>query len=302
MQRDALETYHRKAEELLVGAIDMHIHSAPSVFARRADDRQTLAEAAAAGMKAVVLKSHEGDTVARVSALGADPKLAAAFGGVALNHFVGGLNPAAAEISLRLGGKVVWLPTVSAAQHVEFHKEKPFLGRSFKHGAGAGISLIDGWGRLVPSIQDIFDLVSDAGAIVCTGHTSPQEVLAAAKAYGSRRRKGVFVYTHPDLNINRAPLQVQRQVVQEGGYIEKCVLACHPDWGAMPVEEFIRTIREIGAERCFLSTDAGGPERPSSPETLRTFMAAALESGLTEREIRTMLVEVPARLLNLTAA
>jgi hypothetical protein len=291
------EYFAQKAQELLVGAIDMHTHSAPSVFARRADDRQTAAEAAEAGMAAVVIKCHEGDTAPRARVLGGDARLARVFGGVVLNHFIGGLNPAAVEISLRLGGKFVWLPTVSAAQHVKFHSGKSFLGRGFKHGAGEGIFLLDPGGHLLPVLYDIFDLVAEAGALLCTGHTSFQEVQAAVRAFGPRQ--GHFVFTHPDLSINRTPIAVQQEVVREGGVIEKCTLACHPAWGNTPIDEFIGGIRQIGAEHCFLSTDAGGPDRPSSPETLRTFLAAAMEAGLTESEIRTMLVEVPSRLLNL---
>ncbi len=38
------------AESLPIGAYDMHIHSAPCIFPRRADDRQAAREATSAGM------------------------------------------------------------------------------------------------------------------------------------------------------------------------------------------------------------------------------------------------------------
>lgn len=40
-----------------------------------------------------------------------------AFGGLCLNHPVGGLNPDAVETSLKLGAKVIWLPTNTAENH-----------------------------------------------------------------------------------------------------------------------------------------------------------------------------------------
>ena len=300
MDRTPSEYHFQKAGELLAGAADMHTHSAPCVFPRRADDRQTAEEAGRFGMTAVVLKSHEGDTAARAAILRSESGIARAFGGIVLNHFIGGLNPAAVEVSLRLDGRFVWFPTVSAAQHVDFFKgKKSFLGGSFKHGPGEGISLIREDGGIEPEIYDILDLVSEAGAVMCTGHVSFHEALAVARAHRDRKGSGHFVFTHPDLSINQAPLEAQIQVAEWGGYIEKCTLACHPGWGNTPLESFIRSIREIGAERCFLSTDAGGPDRPSSPETLQTFLAGALEASLTEQEIHTMLVEVPSRLLDL---
>lgn len=290
-----------KASELLVGAVDMHIHPGPSVFARRADDRQAAAEAGQAGMRALVLKSHEGDTVARALNLRTDPALPRALGGVVLNHFVGGLNPDAVEASLRLGGRFVWLPTLSAARHVQFYASQPspFLGRRFRCDVRPGIRLTRENGNLAETLPDIFDLVSEAGAVLCTGHASAEEVLSVARGFRDSERKGFFVYTHPDISINQAPVSLQKAVADMGGYIEKCTLAGNPNWGGMPVAQFIASAREIGVDRCFFSTDAGGPDRPSSPETLRRFLAQALDAGMTEAEIRTMVVDVPVRISGL---
>ena len=125
----------RAAEELVRGSIDLHVHSAPSIFERRADDIAVLTEASAAGMRAVVLKNHEVETAARVQLLPeGEPGQARAYGSIVLNHPVGGTNPAAAEVSLKLGGRVVWLPTISAKQHIDYFKKqgKSFLGTALK--------------------------------------------------------------------------------------------------------------------------------------------------------------------------
>lgn len=47
------------------GAIDLHVHSSPSIFPRLLDDREVVEQAAAAEMRGVVLKAHEGSTVER---------------------------------------------------------------------------------------------------------------------------------------------------------------------------------------------------------------------------------------------
>ena len=292
----------RAADELLKGAIELHLHSAPSIFERRADDTLVLAEASAAGMRALVLKNHEVETAARVQLLPeGGPGQARAYGSIVLNHPVGGINPAAAEVSLKLGGRMVWLPTISAKQHIGYFKKqgKSFLGTALKYGSDEGITVFDDSGRLIPAMADIFDLVNSEEAVLCSGHLSLQETLAAASAFLKPGHRGSFVFTHPDLSITRSPLEEQLKVAEMGGLIEKCILTTHPAWGGVSIEEFARSIKVIGAERCFLSTDAGGTDRPSSPETFKTFIPELLKAGITMKEIRIMVSEVPAMLLGI---
>jgi len=40
------------------------------------------------------------------------------FGGIALNSQNGGLNPFAVDRSLKMGGKVIWFPTISSRAHL----------------------------------------------------------------------------------------------------------------------------------------------------------------------------------------
>src|SRR6202034_3532530 len=72
----------------------------------------TVAAEHAVGFSTVVLKAHEGSTVERATVAGGDT-----FGGVVLNSPVGGANPDAVQVAARLGGRVVWMPTVSARTH-----------------------------------------------------------------------------------------------------------------------------------------------------------------------------------------
>lgn len=41
------------------------------------------------------------------------------YGGVVMNKVIGGVNPEAVEKGLKLGAKVIWLPTQSARRHLE---------------------------------------------------------------------------------------------------------------------------------------------------------------------------------------
>ena len=91
-------------------ACDVHCHAGvPSCDTRPFTDIFVAQQAAAAGMEALVFKSHYENTVARafyVNQVVPEIKL---FGGIALNRYVGGLNPAAVEATLVAGGKEVWI-------------------------------------------------------------------------------------------------------------------------------------------------------------------------------------------------
>src|SRR3546814_17841203 len=56
------------------------------------------------------------------------------YGGIALNHTVGGLNPYAVELALRMGGRVVWFPTLASPAHIDHHAHTttnfPKIGRA----------------------------------------------------------------------------------------------------------------------------------------------------------------------------
>ena len=83
------------------GAVDLHVHCAPSFFPRWGDGLDVVRACEAAGLAAVLLKAHEGGTYDGAAALdGLSPTLRVR-GGIVLNRYVGGVNPAAVEAALR---------------------------------------------------------------------------------------------------------------------------------------------------------------------------------------------------------
>ena len=113
-------------EKVLEGTIDMHCHSGPSPFPREFDHADAARDAwDQLKMRAMVVKSHHHNTVMDLLAMQArlDHVPTQVFGGIALNNQVGGLNKYAVQMSLRMGGKVVWFPTNSSGRHIECHAE-----------------------------------------------------------------------------------------------------------------------------------------------------------------------------------
>src|SRR5947207_15942218 len=100
----------------LGGAADLHCHFGPDPHrARSVDAFDAAREAAAAGHRAIVLKSHDSPTASLAWAVQREvgPGISV-FGGTCCDREVGGGNPAAVEGAHRLGAGIVRRPTLSS--------------------------------------------------------------------------------------------------------------------------------------------------------------------------------------------
>jgi hypothetical protein len=292
----------RLCDELLQGAIDLHQHAAPSLFERVTDDVGLAAEARARGMRGVLLKAHEQDTTGRAALVRRQVSGIEAYGGIVLNHHTGGLNPAAVDNSIKLGARMIWMPTLSAQHHIDHfggsHFGKAMKGRTETRTPARGIGVLDEAGVLVPAAREILDLIADAGICLSTGHLSPREIMALVR---EARRAGVtrILVTHPDLTLTGLTVEDQKALAAEGAVLEKDIIVMMPAWQSLSLEQMTKSIREIGSQHCVLATDFGQLHHPMPPEGLRMFVQMLLEQGIGPDEIRTMIVDNPARLLNL---
>ena len=292
----------RLCDELLQGAIDLHQHAAPSLFERVTDDIGLAAEARARGMRGVLLKAHEQDTTGRAALVRRQVSGIEAYGGIVLNHHTGGLNPAAVDNSIKLGARMVWMPTLSAQHHIDHfggsHFGKAMKGRTETRTPARGIGVLDAAGGLVPAAREILELIAGAGICLSTGHLSPREIRALVR---EARRAGVtrILVTHPDLTLTGLTVEDQKELAAEGAVLEKDIIVMMPAWQSLSLEQMTKSIREIGPQHCVLATDFGQLHHPMPPEGLRMFVQMLLEQGIGPDEIRTMIVDNPGRLLNL---
>ena len=88
------------------GAIDLHCHFGPDAHRERSVTAlEAATQARDAGHDGVLLKSHTEPT-AQLARIVADAVAGiSVYGGVSCDHEIGGLNPAAVETALRLGGR-----------------------------------------------------------------------------------------------------------------------------------------------------------------------------------------------------
>ncbi|MFH1031872.1 MAG: DUF6282 family protein [Chloroflexota bacterium] len=278
-------------DKLLQGSIDMHVHHGPDAhIRRRLDALETVSQAEAAGMRAIVLKSHDYPTAPIAYLVSQQVHNITVFGSISLDFGVGGLNPAAVEISAMLGAKVVWMPTLSSAND---HQKLRL--------SGEGIKIVDEKGKILPVVQQILDIVKKYDMVLATGHVSAQEAFALVD---EAREKGItkIIATHPLTKMVGATLsnEEQQQMVKKGAYIEHCFVDTMPLGERLDPMKITESVRAVGAEHCILTTDFGQNHNPPPAEGMRMMIATMLRCKLAVEEIEFMVKSNPAKLLGLT--
>lgn len=280
-------------ENVMQGIIDMHIHAAPDVRARKLDDLELMEASVQRGVRAIVLKSHNVPTadraylVNRVAAEKHPDVKFTAFGGLCLNHPVGGLNPDAVETSLKLGAKVIWLPTNTAENHYRKNGKDPSQG-----------VVVTRDGKAVDELQDIFALVKQYNAVLATGHIGAEEcfpVVEAARAAGVEK----IVITHPEFWVVGMTPEQQADIVRKYDVLLESVYAQPVNGGyKINIPDNIAAMKAIGPERFVISTDSGQTVNPYWYESYTTYFKAVSEA-FTSEQVRKMTHDNPAWLLDI---
>jgi hypothetical protein len=292
----------RLDEDLLEGAIDLHLHAGPSVFPRLMDAVETAKAARAAKMRGIVIKHHHTSSVDRGYFVHKAVPEVEVYGGVTLNYAAGGLNPFAVDSALRLGGKMVWMPSVDARNH------KTHFGELGKYGSrldydkpgiyrdAPGITILDE-GGLKPEIGQILDIVADHDAVIATSHLDLEESKALVRE--ARNRNIKTVVTHVNFVTASLSTEDQRWMAGKGAYLELCYSSLSPAWRCTSIDEVVETIREVGPEHYVLASDLGQVHNPAPPEGLRIYISLLLERGFDPEDIRVMVKDNPEKMLDL---
>ncbi len=295
----------------LEGFYDLHIHSAPAPFVRIGDSADIARWCAEAGMAGIVIKSHFESTVskayhARVAVRDAFPDFRV-FSGIALNRGVGGVNPGAVELALQQGAKVVWMPTLDAANHAAAFGAAGTYGfkamtlTSRRAAKDPLYRVIGENGKLTPEAREVVELVVDYGAILATGHISKQEILATvefALGIGAKR----LVITHPELAAPKLDLPTMVELAKAGAYMEFCAVNLLPVFYSISLQGLLEAIEAVTPERTILSSDGGQPFNPRPHEAIRIVVQSLHEKGLARDAIRKICIENQQRLLDLSNA
>ena len=289
---------------VLKGSVDLHVHPAPSPLPRRVDAVEAAQAAESIGMRAIVVKSHHHSTVTDVLALGRDLNglPVKVYGGIALNSAVGGLNPYAVDLALKLGGRIVWFPTIGSPQHIAHHAAHPdlkFPKLAVHVREERPIDVLDENGELRPEVHDIIGLIKEHDAILASGHMAPDRILAvfeAAHAAGVRR----LLVNHPNFVVE-ATHEQGRRFVELGAVIEHslCMYDDRSSFYNWDIDVLLGWIGAVGADRSTLGSDLGQMKNPLPSEAFTNIVGQLLNAGLSEADVEAMVRRNPARLLDL---
>ncbi len=268
-------------DDLLAGAYDLHVHAGPDVRPRKFTATELVARAAESGMAGLVLKNHHSSTALQAAALqDRFPDLIVA-GSLVLNEAVGGINPAAVDAALRLGARVVWLPTLDSLH------ERRFRGRP------GGLTVFGQNGGLTRETRDVLALVAEHRAVLATGHLGPVEVTAVVRA---AQELGIphIVITHPEIAFLDLPVEFQFALRGPGVLFERSYprpnFAC--GWDGLAAR-----IRAVGVENSVIGTDLGQADSIDPVSGLLAMLGHLRSQGFSHAQVRLMACELPARLL-----
>ncbi|RJR52375.1 MAG: hypothetical protein C4576_02735, partial [Desulfobacteraceae bacterium] len=278
-----------KASKLLVGAIDLHLHSGPGMISRKLDHCEAARQSIEAGVKGIVLKDHHYATVGAAYMINnyifKDAPIEV-YGALCLNNAVGGLSPFTVDSAIKYGAKVIWFPTVSALNHIESHRKhakKGFPTVREKLLPEKPLRILDDEGKLLPQVSEICELIANSDVILGTGHLSVQEIRLLIDEARSKGIQKIMV-DHPEFMVN-ATLEEMVEFADKGAMIEHtCVIALN----SMSTEHLVQMIRSVGAERTVINSDLGQTDQLYPVEGLKKLITNLLDAGIKEGEIELM--------------
>lgn len=336
-QRDiteVVESYYDRSmelpDELLVGAIDSHLHAGPVLKNNpgHMDPIQVALEAKAAGMRALVYYDVFGWASGTSWLVNRHVKGIQTFGGYLMNSCHGGLNPRAVKTALYMGDGCRFISFGSHSTYYQASKESTLIDGKlvpFKDAfpkfakeelsRAVSIPLED---PVSPELDEILSMIAEHPEVYLnTGHVSVEEafrLLDLAERYGIRK----VLIAHPVRG--RMTIEQQKAAAMRGAFLEGCVVDFYcPDvprahyyvereymdlgselgYTARNAVGWMKVIREVGPEHFVLATDHGIRGTPSPVQGMRAMIANLLDYEFTPKQIHTMVSANPAKLIGL---
>lgn len=278
---------------LMQGAVDLHVHSGPSLMPRAVDHIEVVRQAADAGMAAILLKDHYYPTMPIAHLINKHyPSAVTTLGAVVLNNPLGGINPSAVDYALKQGARIVWMATAHAQNHLDHEKKdadfkNKFPVNSKKTVAPVGSRLVDASGQVTEEVKLVLDLVAQADAAVSGGHHHMDELWPFYEEAKARGVKRLFL-NHPTY-VNEGSFQDVAQLARMGVMIEHSICMFVPSTFYLFDREHLRQVIDAaGVENTFFGSDLGQKNNPTPVEGFRLMIGVLLDLGYGEDDIRRM--------------
>lgn len=288
---------------IISGAYDLHIHSGPDILPRKFDDLEMAQRVIDCGMAGFAAKSHYFCTTDRAKLANKLYPACHTVGTMWLNNSVGGLNPYAVDMAGRAGTKIIGMPTVDTESSIVKTFQMPPEKRAFwasiivemkEEGFEPQPVKISEDGKLVPAIYEILDIIAKYNMVLATGHVSPEEARMLVRAAHERRVERI-ICTHVSAASVFQDIDAQKELVKYGAYMEhttQCFSSGKVAWDVMYSQ-----IKAVGPAHVVISTDLGQAKNGYPDEGLLEFCGELEKEGMSDSDIRTMIVDNPTRLV-----
>jgi hypothetical protein len=187
----------------------------------------------------------------------------------------------------RLGGRGAW--------YQDGRPDVPFGPIPWEEALKIGMYLLDEKGQLIPQIKDTVRIAHDNGVAISFGHLSPQEMDALAAEVSAVGFKRAFI-DHPFSEVFEFNIPELQKWAAAGLRFVLTWDELSPLLGVDP-QDMVAAIRAVGPEHFMLASDAGIPLLPDTVDAYRLLAKMLRAYGVTEGEMRTMMVDSPAALL-----
>lgn len=317
-------------DQLLIGAIDSHVHAGPVLRSNpgHLDPIQVAEDARAAGMRAIVYYDVFGWASGTAWMVNRHVPGIRTFGGYLMNSCHGGLNPRAVKTALNLEDGCRFVSFGSHCTYAQASMESTLIDghlvplheafpkfREEELSRAIRIPLED---PTPPALDEVLRMVAEMPEVYLnTGHVSVEEafrILDLAERY----HIGKVLVAHPvrgAMTVAQQKAAAARGAFLEGClcdwlypdvprthyYVEKAYMdrSCEVNLPTRNAASWMRTLREVGPEHFVLGTDYGVRATPTPAQGMRILISTLLDAEFTPAEIRAMTADNPARLIGL---
>ena len=271
------------------------MHTAPGAFPRHDTDFSAARKAQQHDMRAVVTKNHHFETASRAmnvrDEVGFDMR-----GGITLNEWVGGLNHHAVDGVSNFNADIVWMPTITAANHLENAAVQMFEAEEDEK---SGLSVLGKDGHLTQETLDVLDRIAEHDMVIGLSHLSPEESIALVDEATDR---GVeeFLVQHPHANFLNYTHDQMRTITDLGATLEFHYICMSEMMGnAATIDDYVDAVDVVGPENAVMATDGGATANPPAVEQFKNFIRDMLDAGVSEADIEMMIKDNPKRIFDL---
>ena len=302
---NAHDNIDHRIDRLLQGAIDPHVHSGPSIAPRSLDHVELIKQASAAGFAAVVTKDHDYSGVMTAALIKKHfPELKTKiYSSIVLNNVVGGFNPYAVEHTAAMGGRIVWLPTLAAENHLRWQAQAKWThpASTEKMRPAVGIPVLNADRSVRDEVKEVLDIIAKNDMVLASGHLHISETWLV---FEEAKRRGVnrMVLTHPE-EIVEASMNDVKGIAAMGAFVEHslCMFIEGSKFKIATPEDLRRHIEAAGVEQTIFCSDLGQTGSMSPIEGFRRGIRLCIDLGYDDEQIRKMVSSNAARALGIEA-